>query len=69
MLVEFEKKYWIKEFDSMKEKFGINVDITNIEDKSYIEVDELFGIIDNLYSELDIKNEEIEDLKRLLEEK
>ena len=59
-------EYWIKELDRVDKIIG-KTPRTIIGDDQYIEVEELFGIIEELHYELDHAKEDLEDLQNDLE--
>ena len=59
-------EYWIKELDRVDKIIG-KTPRTILGDDQYIEVEELFGIIEELHYELDHAKEEYEDLQNDLE--
>lgn len=66
MLIKLEE-YDLREIESMEKKIG-KCKVLKFGDESYIEVDELMGMIEDLNYECDKLKEEKEDLERDLED-
>ena len=55
------KGYWLDRFKEIKENYGIDAELVQVGEETYVDIENLFGIIDELYCELERKQEELED--------
>lgn len=62
------KGYWINKFKEIKEKYNIDAETIQVGEEIFVDIENLFGVIDELTYELERQEEKYEDMVRYYEE-